>query len=96
MMYTATNVNRTTDTALDKRRIARFRRLDYAMQAVFNDVLDHCDTICEAAEQRLGTTDENVIVDDPAYAEALKLFGFVFDLKNLVQIDLRSKWIGDD
>ena len=95
-MRTATTVNRITDSALDKRRIARFRRLDYAMQAVFNDVLDYCDTIREEAEQRLGTTDEDDVVDDPAYAESLKLFGFVFDLKNLVQVDLRSKWIGDD
>ncbi|TCC46054.1 hypothetical protein E0H75_30630 [Kribbella capetownensis] len=82
-------------TAVTKRRAARFRRLDHAMQAVFNDVLDYCDAICEEAEQHLGTTDEDIIVDDPAYAEALDLFGFVFDLKNSVQTDLRSKWIGD-
>ena len=82
--------------ATNQRRTAHFRRLDQAMQAVFNDVLDHCDSICEQAEQRLGTTDENLIIDDPAYAEALDLFAFVFDLKNRVQVDLRSKWIGDD
>ncbi|MEI8413153.1 MULTISPECIES: hypothetical protein [unclassified Kribbella] len=86
-----TKTNKATE-----RRAARFRRLDYAMQAVFNDVLDHCDSIREDAEQRLGTTDEDTIVDDPAYADALDLFGFVFDLKGRVQVDLRSKWIGDD
>lgn len=86
-----TKTNKTTE-----RRSARFRRLDYAMQAVFNDVLDHCESFCEQAEQRLGTTDENRVIDDPAYAEALDLFAFVFDLKNRVQVDLRAKWIGDD
>ena len=84
----------TIDTT--NRRAARFRRLDAAMQAVFNDVLDHCDTIREQAEQRLGTSNEDDVVDDPAYAEALDLFAFVFDLKGRVQVDLRSKWIGDD
>jgi hypothetical protein len=85
-----------TKPAITQRRTSRFRRLDQAMQAVFNDVLDHCDAICEQAEQRLGTTDENIIINDPDYAEALDLFAFVFDLKNRVQVDLRSKWIGDD
>jgi hypothetical protein len=88
-------MNHTTTASAATRRAMRFRRLDYAMQAVYNDVLDHCDTIRQQAEQRLGSTDEDTIVNDPTYREALELFGFVFDLKTRVQGELRSIWIGE-
>ena len=88
--------NTTTNATVARRRATRYRRLDSAMQAVFSDVLDHCEGIREQAEQRLGTTDEDTIVDDPSYREALELFGLAFELKTRVQVDLRSLWIGDN
>ncbi|MEV0789387.1 hypothetical protein [Kribbella sp. NPDC050459] len=74
---------------------ARYRRLDQAMYAVFSDVLDHCEDIRVEAEQRLGTTDENVVIDDPEYGKALDLFGEVFDIKTRIQ-NFRTTWIGDN
>jgi hypothetical protein len=88
-------MSHTTTAAITRRRATRYRRLDYAMQAVLNDVLDHCEAIREDAEQRLGTTDEDTIVDDSTHREALALFGFVFDLKTRIQDELRSRWIGE-
>ncbi|GAA1559760.1 hypothetical protein GCM10009789_11420 [Kribbella sancticallisti] len=88
-------MTQTTTAAVTKRRATRYQRLDYAVQAVFNDVLDHCETVREEAEQRLGTTDEDTIVDDPTYGEALDLFAVFFDLKSRIQGDLRTRWIGD-
>ncbi|MEJ1105477.1 MULTISPECIES: hypothetical protein [unclassified Kribbella] len=85
----------TTTKATAARRATRYRQLDRAMYAVFSDVLDYCDSICEQAEQRLGTTDEDVVVNDPAYAAALKVFGEVFDIKTRIE-HFRSTWIGDD
>ncbi|TDO27367.1 hypothetical protein EV643_16110 [Kribbella sp. VKM Ac-2527] len=86
----------TTDSTVARRLATRYRRLDDAMQAVYNDVLTHCDAIREQTEQRLGTTDEDTIVDDPTYHEALELFGLVFELKTRIQHDLRSLWMGDE
>lgn len=88
-----TQTNTTKATAA--RRATRYRQLDRAMYAVFSDVLDHCDNICEQAEQRLGTTDEATIVTDPAYAAALELFGEIFDIKTRIAT-FRSTWIGDE
>ena len=87
--------NTTTTEATVARRATRYRRLDYAMQAVFNDVLDHCETIRADAERRLGTTDEHTVVDDPAYAAALDVFGEVFAIKTRIE-RFRSTWIGDN
>jgi hypothetical protein len=84
-----------TTKATVARRATRYRQLDRAMYAVFSDVLDYCESICEEAEQRLGTTDENVIVDDPAYAAALDVFGEVFAIKTRIE-RFRSTWIGDN
>jgi hypothetical protein len=89
-------MNHTTTTkATTARRATRYRQLDRAMYAVFSDVLDYCDNIREEAEQRLGTTDDDTIVDDPAYAAGLKVFGEVFEIKTRIEL-FRSTWIGDD
>jgi hypothetical protein len=77
------------------RLAARYRRLDQAMYAVFNDVLDYCEDIRVEAEQRLGTTDEDLVVDDPEYGKALDLFGEFFDIKTRIQ-KFRTTWIGDN
>ncbi|MEU8223451.1 hypothetical protein [Kribbella sp. NPDC048915] len=74
---------------------ARYRRLDQAMYAVFSDVLDHCEEIRVEAEQRLGTTDENDVIDDAEYGKALDLFNEVFDIKTRIQT-FRTTWIGDN
>jgi hypothetical protein len=87
-----TQTNTTKATAA--RRATRYRQLDRAMYAVFSDVLDYCENIREEAEQRLGTTDDDTIVDDPTYAAALKVFGEIFDIKTRIA-HFRSTWIGD-
>jgi hypothetical protein len=74
---------------------ARYRRLDQAMYAVFRDVLSHCEDIREQAEQRLGTTDEDLVITDPEYGKALDLFGEVMDIKTRIQ-NFRTTWIGDN
>ncbi len=74
---------------------ARYRRLDQAIYAVFGDVLDYCEDLRVEAEQRLGSTDEDDVIDDPEYGKALDLFGEVFDIKTRIQ-NFRTTWIGDN
>jgi hypothetical protein len=74
---------------------ALYRRLDQAMYAVFGDVLDYCEDIRVEAEQRLGTTDENVVIDDPEYSKALDLFGEAHQIKTGIE-RFRSIWIEED
>jgi hypothetical protein len=74
---------------------ARYRRLDQAMYAVFGDVLDYCEDIRVEAEQRLGSSDEDIVTTDPEYGKALDLFGEAFDIKTRIQ-ELRTTWIGDN
>jgi hypothetical protein len=77
------------------RLTARYRRLDQAMYAVFSDVVSHCEDIREQAEQRLGSSDEEIVTTDPEYGMALDLFGEAFDTKTRIQ-DFRATWIGDE
>ncbi|GAA1146900.1 hypothetical protein GCM10009630_51660 [Kribbella jejuensis] len=74
---------------------ARYRRLDQAMYAVFSDVLDYCEDIRVQAEQRLGTTDEDLVITDAEYGKALDVFGEVMDIKTRIQ-NFRTTWIGDN
>ncbi len=74
---------------------ARYRRLDQAMYAVFSDVLDYCEDIRVEAEQRLGTTDEDLVITDTEYGKALSLFGEVMEIKTRIQ-NFRTTWIGDN
>jgi hypothetical protein len=73
---------------------ARYRRLDQSMYAVFSDVLDYCEDIRVEAEQRLGTTDEDLVITDAEYGKALDVFGEVMDIKTRIQ-NFHTTWIGD-
>jgi hypothetical protein len=72
-----------------------YETLASAVHQVLADVCDYCDEIRVQAEQRTGSTDEDLVVLDHDYRQALNVYDEIAQIRDAVE-HFRRTWIGEN